>query len=111
MRGVLLSLSVAAAVVGASAAHAGQQPDSLGAGWSPLQGGQAKNQVRAGQIVPLSTATEAVRRRIPGRLLDAGLEPDGPRQVYRVRWAAADGRRLDIIADAATGQVIRQEGR
>ncbi len=110
MRGVLLSLCAATALLGAGAARA-DQPDSLGAGWSPLQGGQAKSQVRAGQIVPLSTATAAVRRRIPGRLLDAGLEPDGARQVYRVRWAAADGRRIDVIVDAGSGQIIRQEGR
>ena len=110
MRGVLPSLCVAATLLGSASARA-DQPDSLGAGWSPLQGGQAKSQVRAGQIVPLSTATAAVARRIPGRLLDAGLEPDGGRQVYRVRWAAADGRRIDVIVDAANGQIVRQEGR
>jgi uncharacterized membrane protein YkoI len=48
-----------------------------------------------------------LRRRSPGRQLDAGLEQgwDG-RPVYRVRWGAANGRRIDYIIDAQTGQVI-----
>ena len=51
-------------------------------------------------------------RRIPGRMLDAGLEAgDNGRQVYRVRWAATDGRRLDVIVDAATGAVLHEGGR
>ena len=37
-----------------------------------------------------------------GRVLDAGLEG----RNYRVRWAAADGRRIDFIVDAETGQII-----
>jgi uncharacterized membrane protein YkoI len=109
MRGVLLPLAAAAALLGAGHARA-QAHDSLGADWGPQQN-EARQRVRAGQNRPLEQVVASVRRQIPGRLLDAGLEEDGGRQVYRVRWAAADGRRLDVIADAATGQVIRQEGR
>ena len=39
---------------------------------------------------------------MPGRVLDAGLEG----RNYRVRWATADGRRIDFIVDAETGQII-----
>ncbi len=85
--------------------------DSLGANWG-LQQGEVRDKVRSGQLVPLGQVVEAVRRRMPGRLLNAGLEQDGGgRPVYRVRWAAADGRRVDVIADAASGQVLREEGR
>ena len=87
------------------------QRDSLGADWRPQQD-EARAAVRAGRAIPLAQAIAAVQGRIPGRLLDAGLEPgDNGRQVYRVRWAAADGRRLDVIVDASSGQVLRQEGR
>ncbi len=110
MRGVLLPLAAALSLVGAAGVAHAQAHDSLGADWGPQQN-EARQRVRAGQNVPLERVVAAVRSRTPGRLLDAGLEQDGGRQVYRVRWAAADGRRLDIIADAATGQVIRQEGR
>jgi uncharacterized membrane protein YkoI len=53
-----------------------------------------------------------LRRRQPGRPLDAGIEQmaDG-RPVYRVRWAAADGRRIDYIVDARTGAILAEEGR
>ena len=58
--------------------------------------------------VPLKEVVAAISRRTPGRLLDAGLESGpGGRDVYRVRWAAADGRRMDVIVDAASGAVIR----
>lgn len=84
---------------------------SLGENWGPQQD-QARGLVRSGKAIPLAQAAAAVARRIPGRLLDAGLEAgDNGRQVYRIRWAATDGRRLDVIVDAATGAVLHQEGR
>ncbi len=85
--------------------------DSLGADWRAQQD-EVRAGVRAGKVIPLGQAAAAVQARTPGRLLDAGLESgDNGRPVYRVRWAAADGRRLDVIVDAATGAVLRQEGR
>lgn len=85
--------------------------DSLGADWRAQQD-EVRAGVRAGKVIPLSQATAAVQARTPGRLLDAGLENDeNGRPVYRVRWAAADGRRLDVIVDAGSGAVLRQEGR
>ena len=84
---------------------------SLGENWGPQQD-QVRGLVRSGRAIPLSQATAAVARRTPGRLLDAGLEAgDNGRQVYRIRWAAADGRRLDVIVDAATGAVLHEGGR
>ena len=83
---------------------------SLGENWGPQQD-QVRARVRSGRAIPLDQATAAVARRIPGRLLDAGLEAgDNGREVYRIRWAAADGRRLDVIVDAATGAVLHQGG-
>lgn len=83
---------------------------SLGENWGPQQD-QARHLVRSGRAVPLDQATAALARRIPGRLLDAGIEAgENGRQVYRIRWAAADGRRLDVIVDAATGAVLSQGG-
>jgi uncharacterized membrane protein YkoI len=63
--------------------------------------------VRQGRIIPLSRVVQNLQRLRPGRVLDAGLEtgPDG-RAAYRVRWAAAGGRRIDFIIDAETGAII-----
>ncbi|MDP8916833.1 MAG: PepSY domain-containing protein [Pseudomonadota bacterium] len=85
-------------------------PNSLGAGWRPDAQNQARDYARRGQIVPLGRVLRDLQRRTPGRLLDAGLEQQDGRTVYRVRWVTADGRRLDYIVDAGTGAVLRAEG-
>ena len=58
--------------------------------------------MQSGQYVPLSRVIDMIGRRVPGRVLDAGLEGSN----YRVRWATADGRRIDFIVDARTGQIL-----
>lgn len=81
--------------------------DSLGAAWGPQQD-RAREGVRRGTQVPLSLVVNAIARRVPGRMLDAGLENQGGRQVYRVRWLTDDGRRIDILVDAASGAILNQ---
>lgn len=85
-------------------------PNSLGSGWRPQQE-DARRGVRQGTMRPLGEVQENIRRIAPGRMLDAGVEP-GPdgRPTYRVRWAAAGGRRIDFIVDAATGAIIGRSG-
>ena len=94
-----------AAVLAASTlpgvASAQRGPDSLGADWRARQD-QARGGVQSGQLVPLSRVIEQIGRRTPGRVLDAGLEGSN----YRVRWATTDGRRIDFIVDARTGQIL-----
>ncbi len=104
-RSTILALAMLSVVAPGLAAGMTVQ-DSLGADWRQQQG-EARAKVKAGAHVPLEKAVAAVRARTPGRLLDAGIETgaDG-RSVYRVRWAAADGRRIDFMVDAATGQIL-----
>jgi hypothetical protein len=86
--------------------------DQLGAGWRPqAESAEARDRVRGGDIQPLGRVLGAVARRTPGRLLDAGLE-EGPggQPVYRVRWAAQDGRRIDYVVDARSGAILRADG-
>ena len=59
------------------------------------------------QLMPLARVIEQVRRRAPGRELDAGLEQINGRPTYRLRWMTRDGRRVDYLIDAATGTVVR----
>ena len=84
-------------------------PDSLGAGWRQQQG-EAREAVQSGRAIALGRVMEQIRRRTPGRPLDAGMEQSGNRAVYRVRWAAEDGRRIDYIVDAETGAILRADG-
>ena len=87
------------------------QQDSLGADWRQQQD-EARRAVREGRHVPLSQVIDAIRRQTPGRQLDAGIETEkSGLTVYRVRWAAAEGRRIDYIVDAQTGRILRKEGR
>ena len=80
-------------------------PDSLGADWR-LQQDEARQGVRNHQLLPLGRVIEQVRARTPGRQLDAGLEYQGARPIYRVRWMTRDGRRVDYLIDAATGAIL-----
>jgi len=113
---LLAGLAVAAAPVLAVAqggpGRAGGTPgyDSLGADWGAQQD-EARAGVRQGRYVPLARVIEEIRRRTPGQQLDAGLEQANGRAVYRVRWGAANGKRIDYIVDASTGAIIRAEGR
>lgn len=85
--------------------------NSLGEGWREQQD-EARAGVSSGQYRPLGGVLSDLRRRQPGRQLDAGLEQgrDG-RPVYRVRWAAQNGQRIDYIIDARTGAILAEEGR
>jgi uncharacterized membrane protein YkoI len=106
-----LALTTAPEVAAAQAAPA--QPgssDSLGADWGAQQD-EAREGVRQGRYVPLAGVIAEIRRRSPGAQLDVGLEQAGGRAVYRVRWAAADGRRIDYIVDASTGAIITADGK
>ncbi len=82
-------------------------------GSAPAFGGQWRDQqeflrqgVRQGQLAPLGRVIGSIRQRTPGRQLDAGLEYQGARLVYRVRWITDQGRRVDYIIDAETGAIV-----
>ena len=79
--------------------------NSLGDGWAPNED-DAREGVRGGRLVPLESVIRNIARSTPGRLLDAGLEDQGGRPIYRVRWQAANGERIDFIVDARSGAII-----
>ncbi len=108
-------LALALAVVSPAGAQPPQDRpphgDSLGADWREQQN-EARQKVKEGRHVPLDRVIATIRAKTPGRQLDTGLEqgPDG-RTVYRVRWAAASGRRVDFLVDAQSGAIVGEEGR
>ncbi|MBI5939162.1 MAG: PepSY domain-containing protein [Caulobacterales bacterium] len=79
--------------------------NSLGDSWAPRED-EAREGVRGGRLVPLESVIRNIARSTPGRLLDAGLEDQGGRPIYRVRWQATNGQRIDFIVDARTGAII-----
>ena len=85
-------------------------PDSLGADWGGQQD-EVRAGVRQGRYMGLARVIGTIRQRTPGHQLDAGLEQWGGRAVYRVRWAAPNGRRVDYIVDAQSGAILQVDGR
>jgi hypothetical protein len=81
------------------------RPNSLGADWR-LQQDEVRQGVRRGRIIPLSQVIEQLNARSPGRQLDAGLEYQGEKPIYRVRWMTRNGRRVDYLIDATTGAIL-----
>jgi len=66
----------------------------------------ARSGVRRGEFAPLGQVIARIHERTPGRQLDTGLEYQGGRAVYRVRWMTARGRRVDFLVDAASGAIL-----
>lgn len=81
--------------------------NSLGANWREQQD-EARQGVRFGQFAPLGRVIDEIGRRNPGRQLDTGIEYQGGRALYRVRWVTAHGRRVDYMVDAATGAILSE---
>jgi len=107
--GLVIAASLAVGAAGAQApprpAHPPHRPNSLGADWR-LQQDEVRQGVRQRQLMPLGRVISQIGRRTPGRQLDTGLEYQGARPVYRVRWMTRDGRRVDYLIDAATGAIL-----
>jgi hypothetical protein len=80
-------------------------PEGADPGWRAQQE-QLRQGVRARQLVPLGQAIQSIRQHMDGRQLDANIEDWNGRTAYRVRWAAANGRRIDYIVDARTGEIL-----
>jgi len=106
MRRLILASAIAAGLLDLGSVRAQQQgPDSLGADWREQQD-EARAGVTQRRLVPLAQVIAEIRRRTGGRQLDAGLEYQGDRPIYRVRWMSADGRRIDFLIDATTGAIL-----
>ena len=108
MRPILTALAgvvIAASLAASSDAQPAPGPNSLGQDWR-LQQDEVRQGVNERRLMPLSRVITQLTKRMGGRLLDSGLETQAGRQVYRIRWMTRDGRRVDLLVDAATGDVL-----
>lgn len=66
--------------------------------------------VRSGQILPLAHFSEHAQRHFGGRVIEVELERDkqGPR--YELELLLEDGRKLELLYDAASGALLEVEG-
>jgi hypothetical protein len=72
---------------------------------------KARAAVEAGQVLPLSTLLERLRRTHPGQVLELELERDDGRWIYEVKLLQANGQLLKLEVDAATAQVLQVKRR
>ena len=72
---------------------------------------RARDAVQRGEIRSLEDVAAQVQSRYPGRLLDARLDQNGPRWVYRLKTLTREGRVLTIVVDARTAQILGVAGR
>jgi uncharacterized membrane protein YkoI len=64
-----------------------------------------------GDIQPLAQVLAAVARRVPGDVVAIDLaESQDDRWIYVVQVVTADGRRIVVNVDAASGTVLDQPG-
>jgi uncharacterized membrane protein YkoI len=74
---------------------------------------RARAAVEAGQVLPLPTLLERLRRTHPGQVLELELERDDGRWIYEIKLLQANGQLLKLDVDAATARVLqikRKEG-
>jgi uncharacterized membrane protein YkoI len=63
------------------------------------------------RLISLNQITAQIQRSTPGKLLDATPpDPSSPRPVYRIRWQADNGQRIDFVVDAQTGAILSRNG-
>lgn len=67
---------------------------------------RARNAVKSGQALPLSTILGQLRRRYPGKLLDANLSRRGGSLIYAIKLRGSDNRITLLQVDARTGRVL-----
>ena len=63
--------------------------------------------VQAGQVMPLHSLLERLRRSHPGQVLALELEQEDGRWLYEVKLLQADGQLLKLELDAHSGELLR----
>lgn len=67
----------------------------------------ARDAVRSGAALPLSSIIQGVRASCPGRFLGARLIRRGDQLAYRLNILRPSGQRVTMFVDAANGNVVK----
>jgi uncharacterized membrane protein YkoI len=106
---VIIAAAVCAFAIPAAAQSFGKPGDGAMQNRDPRDrytAGEARDARRQGDVVPALRVISAVRQRYPGAdVLDAELE-GGAAPRYVIKILTRDGRRVDVVADARTGQIL-----
>ncbi len=81
---------------------------SWGQSWSPSQAREARER---GDIKPLKDIFRDLERQFGGYQISAELfSSAGGGFEYRISWMTGDGRKIDLVVDAETGQIVGERG-
>lgn len=69
----------------------------------------AKQLLSEGRIRPLEQILDGLKAKVPGELLEVELELEDGIYVYDVKILGADGRVVEVEADAKSGEVLKIE--
>jgi uncharacterized membrane protein YkoI len=69
----------------------------------------AKRLLSEGRIKPLAEVLDAVKRQVPGEMLEVELELEETGYVYELKLLRPDGKVQEIEADAASGKILKIE--
>jgi uncharacterized membrane protein YkoI len=69
----------------------------------------AKRLLSEGRIKPLAEVLAAVKRQVPGEMLEVELELEKTGYVYELKLLRPDGKVQEIEADAASGKILKIE--
>lgn len=70
---------------------------------------RAKNAVKAGEILPLSTVLDIAAKAYPGKVLEVELEYEHERWVYEFKILQANGVVLKLYLDAKDGSLVKKK--
>ncbi len=70
---------------------------------------RARDALARGEIRPIAEILASAAATVPGDVVEVELEREGGAWVYELKVLAEDGRRLEVLLDAATATVIEVE--
>ena len=85
---------------------------AIGQGWGQsFSPDQARDAVNKGDIVPLRDVFRMLKQRFGGYQLGAELysKPGGGSE-YHIDWMTKDGRKMQIVVDAQSGNITSTSG-
>lgn len=106
MKTLIISVALLAGVPMSAAADAAQFAQSPGDVRNRYTADEARNAVQSGRVLPALQVIRTVRERYSeAEVIDAELE-QGARPRYIIKILTEDGRRVDIVVDAQTGNIL-----
>jgi uncharacterized membrane protein YkoI len=70
---------------------------------------RARAALQRSEVLPLAQILGMVSEQVPGDIVEVELESERGAWIYEVKLIAPDGRVLEILVDAATGELLETE--